>query len=448
MAVAERTGKLAGPEEFLTIESDRQTMNESESYCEADTTARLPLVLCWVAVLLLAASLVLPALRVQGKGQWIAGDLGFHCAFLSLAEFPCWVPHALVIAAPFIAMFAGKPAQKVSGLVLGITTLTVLHVCIPQMALTNFRQGPLPGFWLWAAALITAAAGLLLGGFSPVRTSEPGESSAEVFQRGRTRPRGAFLLCWLAFAIFVVTNLVLSRGISFFVLDQVVVPALLAMAPLACLYAGARAQRFMALSLVFLGLLPVLSINRPADQPFEALAPLLVSYLTVALAAAGLLVAAGLMNRHRKAPAKLAESASAELPDHQRRAPEVSRAFARGNPPLGAAICWLALAHSLGLGWFAFHYERWNRTDPIGLAWVIYAHSTFTCSVLAIAPWVCTFSGPRFRRVLEALLVLGILILLRGFWWLVPRALPEVTAMCLSAAGLIWVDVATRRRAE
>ena len=290
-------------------------MTESESNREADKTARLPLALCWVAVLLFAASLVLPALRVQGKGEWIAGDLGFPCAFLSLAEFPCWVPHALVIAAPFIAMFAGKPAQKVSGLVLGITTLTVLDVCIPQVALTNFRQGPLPGFWLWAAALITAAAGLLLGGFSPVRTSEPGQSSAGVSQRGRTRPRGAILLCWLAFAIFVVANLVilgrfldgsfprgLSRWISFFVLDQVVIPALLAMAPLACIYASARAQRFMALALGFLGLLPFLSINRPAEQPFEVLAPLLVSYLTVALAATGLLVAAGFLNRNRKAP--------------------------------------------------------------------------------------------------------------------------------------------------
>ena len=299
---------------------------DTESKREADKTARLAIKLCWVAVLLAAVSLMLPALRVQGggRGEWIAGDPGFQCAFLSLAESPSWVPHALLIAAPFIATFAGKPAQKASGLLLGITTLTVLHVCIPQVALANPWQGPLPGFWLWAAALITAAAGLLLGGFSPVRTSEPWPSSAPVSQHGRTRPGGAIVLCWLAFAIFAVTNLVnlghfidgsfprgLSRGISFFVLDQVVVPALLAMAPLACLYAGARAQRFMAMALGFLGLLPFLSIDRPAEQPFEALAPLLVSYLTVVLAVTGLLVAAGLMNRNRKAPAGPAESASA-----------------------------------------------------------------------------------------------------------------------------------------
>jgi len=177
-------------------------------------------------------------------------------------------------------MFAGKPAQKVSGLLLGITTLTVLHVCILQVALTNVRQGPLAGVWLWAAALITAAAGLLHGGFSPVRTSEPRQSSAEVSQRGRTRPRGALLLCWLAFAIFVVTNLVslrrfldgsfprgLSRGISFFVVDEVVIPALLAMAPIACIYAGARAQQFTSLALVFLGLLPVLCRVLSGDEP-------------------------------------------------------------------------------------------------------------------------------------------------------------------------------------
>jgi hypothetical protein len=432
---------------------------ESESNREADKTARLPVALCWVAVLLFAASLALPALRVQGKSEWIAGDLGFHCAFLSLAEAPCWVPHALVLAAPFIVMFAGKRAQKVSGLVLGITTLTVLHVCIPQLALTNFRQGPLPGFWLWAAALVTATAGLLFGGFSPVRTPGPVQISAGVSGRGRALPRGAFLLCWLAFAIFVVMNLIslgrfldrsfsrgLSRGISFFVLDQLVIPALLAMAPLACTYAGARAQQFMAVALVFLGSLPFISINRPADQPFEALAPLLVSYLSIALAAAGLLVAAGLMKRNRKAPAGLAESASAVIPGRQRGTPAVSRALARGNPPLGAAICWLALAHSLGLGSFAFHYG-WI-IEPIGLAWVIFAHSTFTCSLLAIAPWVCTFSGPVFRRVLGALLGLGIVILLRGIWVDTPRALPGVTAMCLSAAGLIWADVATRRRAK
>ena len=241
-------------------------MSETES--KADKTGRLPSTLCGVALLLFAVSLVLPALRVQGKGEWIAGDFGFNCAFQTLAESPCWVPNALVIAAPLIAVFAGKPAQRAAGVALGITTLTVLHVCIPQVALTSFRQGPLPGFWLWAAAMITATAGLLLGGFSPVLTSEPGQSSARVSPRGprsRTRPRVALLLCWLALAIFVVTTLEnlglftygslprrLPRGIPV-MLDEVVIPALFAMAPLACLYGHARTERFMALALGSLG---------------------------------------------------------------------------------------------------------------------------------------------------------------------------------------------------
>lgn len=433
-------------------------MSETES--AADKTARLPGALCWVALALFAASLALPALRVQGKDEWIAGDLGFNCVFLSLAEFPCWVPHALVIAAPFIAMLAGKPAQKVFGASLGITTLAVLHTCLPRLALTSFRQGLLPGFWLWAAALITATAGLLLGGCSPVRTSRPGPSSAGLSPRSRTRPQVARALCWLAFAIFVVTNLVshgfrmvgsfpqgLSRGISVFVLDHVVIPALLAMAPLVCLYAGTRTQRSMALALGFLGLLPFLSIDRWAEQPLEVQAPLVLSYLTVALAAAGLLVSAGSMTRGRIVAAGLAVSASAGLPDRQLGTPEVSRAFARGNRPLGAALCWLALADSLGLGSLAFHLG-WINQSPIGLDWVIFAHSTFTCSLLAMAPWVCRFSGPRARRVLGAFVALGALVLLRGVWWLGLSGPPYVIALCSSAAGLFWPDVSARQRAE
>ena len=429
----------------------------SATQSKAGKFAWLPSALCWVALSLFAVSLGLPALRVQGKGEWIAGDLGYNCAFMSLAEFPCWMPHALVIAAPFIAMIGGKPAQKVSGLVLGITTLTVLQMCVPRMALTDFRQGPLPGFWLWAAALITATAGLLLGGFSPVRTSEPGQSSALVSQHSRTRPRGARLLCWLAFAIFVVTKLVnlrlfnlgsfpqgVSHGISF-MLGEVVIPALFAMAPLACLYALARTQRLMALALGFLGLLPFLSINRPAEQPFEALAPLLVSYLSFSLAVAGLLVSAGLMNRHRQRRARLAGPASAEILDHQSGSPEVSRAFTRGNPPLGAALCWLVLAHSLGLGLPPFHFERFFQFPPFTLAWEISSSPTLSCSLLAMAPWVCAFSGSRARRVLGALLALHALFMLLCIWWFGQPAPSDVIALCLSAAGLFWEDVAARR---
>jgi hypothetical protein len=203
----------------------------------------------------------------------------------------------------------------------------------------------------------------------------------------------------------------------------------------------------MALALGFLGLFPYLSINRPAEQPFEALAPLLVAYLSVALAVAGLLVSAGLMNRKRKPRAGFAESAGAELPDRRSGMPEVSRAFARGNPPLGAVLCWLALAHFLGLGSMAFHLE-WVYQSPTALDSVISSHPTLTCSLLAMAPWVCTFSRPGARRVLGILLALGALMMLPGIWWFGARALPEVSALCLSAAALFWADVAARRRAE
>jgi len=84
--------------------------------------------LCWGGLLLFVISLLLPAIRVQGKSEWIAGDRGYVCLFLSLAEFPCWVPHALLITGLFVGTFAGKTAKKASGVVLALTTLTVLSV--------------------------------------------------------------------------------------------------------------------------------------------------------------------------------------------------------------------------------------------------------------------------------------------------------------------------------
>jgi hypothetical protein len=64
------------------------------------------------------------------------------------------------------------------------------------------------------------------------------------------------------------------------------------------------------------------------------------------------------------------EPARAELPDHQRRTPDVRRATLLGNPPLGAALFWLALAHSVGLESLAFHIE-WINELPGALTWVI-----------------------------------------------------------------------------
>ncbi len=121
----------------------------------ASKIERIALGLCWSGLLLFVISLLLPAVRVQGKGEWVAGDLGYVCLFFSLAEFPYWVPHALVIAALFIGTFAGKTAKKATGVVLALTTLTILQVCIPNVVATGFRRGLLEGFW----ALFTSGHG-------------------------------------------------------------------------------------------------------------------------------------------------------------------------------------------------------------------------------------------------------------------------------------------------
>ena len=220
-----------------------------------------------------------------------------------------------------------------------------------------------------------------------------------------------------------------------------------AMAPLACLYGHARTERFMALALGFLGLLPFVSIDHPAEQPFEALAPVLVSYLSFALAVAGLLVSAGSMRRDRKPRGRLAESASAELPDRQSGTPDVSRAVARGNPPLGAALCWLALAHSLGLGSLAFHFEMDRPiAQPIRLGVLVTSHAgLFTPRDGTLGLHVLRFADPARSGSFTGA---GRPIMLPSIWWLGHRALPDVIALCLSAAGLFWKDVATRPRAE
>ena len=262
---------------------------------------------------------------------------------------------AVIVSRPSSPCLPGKPAQKASAVVLGIATLTVLHVCIPQVALTNFRQGPLPGFWLWAAARSRPPRGSCSADFRRFAHPSPAKAPLEFPQRGRTRPRGWFCSAglhsrsssWRTSSSWVVSLMGRSREVF-----RVGSPFSSS--------TGSSSRRFWPWPrspvsmpppvpndswrwrLGFLGLLPFLSINRPADQPFEALAPLLVSYLTVVLAAAGLLVAAGFLNRNRKAPAGLAGSASAELPDRQGGTPEVSRAVARQS----AAGCRVMLAGS------------------------------------------------------------------------------------------------------
>ncbi len=114
---------------------------------------------------------------------------------------------------------------------------------IPHVVATGFRRGLLEGFWVWALALITTTAGLLIGGFSDGSTTNPVRRSVEL-AAGHERSRRAILVCWGALGLFIVMKLL---GLNFFfvwrvpervatgfafVLHQFVVPAMLAMAPL------------------------------------------------------------------------------------------------------------------------------------------------------------------------------------------------------------------------
>jgi hypothetical protein len=420
----------------------------------ASMIERLSSGLCWGGLLLFVISLLLPAIRVQGQGEWVAGDLGCVCLFLSLAVFPCWVPHALMIAAPFIGMFAGKTATKATGVVLALTTLTILQTCIPNVIATGFRQGLLAGFWSWAFALVTTTAGLLIGGFSQGRTPRPLRRSV-VFPAGHERSWLGILLCWGGLALYIVMNL---RGLSFyflgsvpqrvasggirFVQDPLVVPAMLAMAPVVCTYASGKTQRVLALALGAVALFPYVSVTRPAEQPVEVLAHYLLSYLNVAVSVAGLLVSAGFLNRRATA---LRKSAKFEVPEIQTGAPETS--VSCSNPPLGASLCWVALAHFLGLGSLPLAFLQANEAADTLIS-VLLFNSYLGYSLLAMAPLVCTFCGPLARRVLGALLALQVVVGLPTIWWFGLSARPSLIAFGLSAAGLLSMDVLAGKKGK
>ena len=190
---------------------------------------------------------------------------------------------------------------------------------------------------------------------------------------GHERSQRAILVCWGALGLFIMMKLlglnfffvwsvpqhVASGGFPF-VLDQFVVPAMLAMAPLLCTYASCRTQRIMALALGALALFPFVSITRPAEQPVEVLAPYLLSYLNVAVSVAGLLVSAGFLNRRATA---FREAAQIEVPKSQGGMPESTVLWS--NSPLGASLCWVALAHFLGLGSLPLaSYRQTKRPTP------------------------------------------------------------------------------------
>ncbi len=419
----------------------------------ASKITRLPAFVCWGGLLLSLLSLALPAIRMEGNGAWLAGDLGYVCLFLSLAVFPCWVPHALIIAAPFINRFAGKTAAKATGVVLALMTLSVLQTCVPNVLATDFRQGFLAGFWLWALALVTTSAGLLIAGFSSGRSTRVLHNSARLPAAPDRLSRLAIVLCWVALALFIMMNL---RGLSFYfrasapqpvgrggfgqVQDPLIVPALLAMAPVACAYASARTQRLLALMLGAAGLFPFVSIAHPAEQPVELLAPYLLSYLNIAVSLTGLLISAGL---HRRPTASRA-SARAESPESQNIAPEPT--ISRSNPALGAALCWVSLAHFLALDSRALAALQANE-PPGRQTLAFFFTSEVGYALLAMSPLVCNFGTPLTRRLLAALLVVQLVAGPPHIMWFGLHALtPGLVACALSAAGLLAMDVLEGRK--
>jgi hypothetical protein len=458
---------------------NRPTTDPGDSRAESTdlgrTTAsrihRIALGLCWGGLVLFALSLIFPALRLQGKGEWVAGDLGFSCLILSFDRFPCWVPHALTMAAPFVCGFAGATVKKAVGVVLALATLSVLQWVVPEVINIGFGQGVLAGFWIWALALITSSAGLLIGGFlSRDRTSTLAVPVARAAVPERSRR--AILLCWAGLILLIVTGL-LGRSFVFlgvgarpasgagimFALYRFVVPTLLAMAPLVCKYASRRTQTIIALGLLVFGVYQVASYSMfLAGTPSVAvLHAYLSSWLTAGLAVSGLVVSAGLPGRYVRA--LRAPSPLTPLPVGARGTGKSrdsgltpsdgtsESTFSRDPSALGSALCWLALANALGLGSLPFALIRANESVDT-LIQSIFLNPYFGYSVLAMAPLVCTFAGPLARRIVGGLLALqavGIILLIA----MTPvrfYGLPDLIAFSLGTAGLLWVDVSAGTR--
>jgi hypothetical protein len=432
----------------------------------ASSTDRIALAFCWVGLVLFALSLMFPALRLTGKGEWVAGELGYACVILSFDTFPCWIPHALTIAAPFVCGFAGATAKKAVGVVLALATLSVLQWVIPEVINIGFGQGMLAGFWIWALALITSTAGLLVGGFLSGRGTRP---LAESVERPRVpeRSRRANVFCWAGLILMIVTGL-LGRSFVFlgvgarpasgaaimFALHRFVVPTLLAMAPLVCAYASRRTQIIVALGLLAFGVYQVASYSMfLAGTPAVAVVhAYLSSWLTAGLGVLGLLVSAGMPGRQMWAlpaaspltalPNGASGTAEARAPGLAPTDGTPESTFWRSRSALGATLCWLALANALGLGSLPFAIIRAN--ENVGrLIESLLMNPYVGYSVLAMAPLVCTFGSQLARRIVGALLVLqaaGIILLIA----ITPvglHGLPDLIAFSLGATGLLLMDL-------
>jgi hypothetical protein len=69
-------------------------------------------------------------------------------------------------------------------------------------------------------------------------------------------------------------------------------------------------------------------------------------------------------------------------------------------------------------------------------------------SVVAMAPLVCTFSGPLARRIAAALLASQFVAFLMAFLFAGLLVLPDLLAFALSAAGLLWPDAWPEKKAS
>jgi len=335
----------------------------------------------------------------------------------------------LTIAAPFICTFAGKTAKKAVGVVLALATLSILLVCIDEVVGGGFGHGLLAGFWLWALALITTTAGLLIGGFSPGRTTSPWKTSVQL-PAGHERPRRAILLCWAGVALLIVMHIM---GRSPFLGGRGAIGgnlflfALLAMAPLVCTFASGWTQRIMALALGALALYGVYS----------------TFCLIPAVSAAGLLVSAGFPSRRARAGL---EDADLQGTKSEGGAPDSTISSSRSA--LGAALCWVGLATALGLVTPLFGF-MWANEKVGTLIEERILNPYLGFSALAMAPLVCTFCGPLARRILGTLLALEVVVIILqmvGLFGL--YELPDLIAFVLGAAGLLSMEAWRGKKAS
>jgi hypothetical protein len=412
---------------------------------------RTALAFCWIGFMLFAVSLALPALRAQGKGEWIAGDLGCMCLLLSFSEFPVWVPHALLVAAPFVCAFAGPMVKKAAGLVLTMATVSILERCVPEVVGFGFEKGLLAGFWAWALALVVSTIGLLIGGFLLDHGTGLSQRALEL-PAEHARSRRGIGLCWAGLTLLLVLAIL---GQSFFFLGagpralgaggfvtfmvyRFVVPLLLAMAPVACLYASQWTRRIMGVALLAFAWYQVHSYSAfLAGVPGTELSRAFISaFLTGGMSAIGVLISAGLPSRSWPVGAELADMHLIES-----KAGAIEAASSSNRSRLGAALCWVGLANALGLGSLPFALMWANETSSTLIASVLLNPYT-SLSVIAMAPLVATYCGSAARRVVAALLALQVvgIIMLSVTTPIGLHGLPDAIAFGLSAAGLLSME--------